>query len=97
MRERGKFSLAPTIDFNREGEIDMPLPDGSRPMSAPQRVIDPNYNPFRVDKGLRMKDTAKPYSSNAAAGWEQLYEMEPRTKSQEQRLNGLDYERKRRY
>lgn len=88
----GKFSLAPTIDFNREGEIDMPLPDGSRPMSAPQRVIDPNYNPFRVDKGLRMKDTAKPYSSNTAAGWEQLYEMEPRTKSQEQRLNGLDSE-----
>ena len=88
----GKFSLAPTIDFNREGAIDMPLPDGSRPMSAPQRVIDPNYNPFRVDKGLRMKDTAKPYSSNAAAGWEQLYEMEPRTKSQEPRLNGLDSE-----
>ena len=64
----GKFSLAPTIDFNREGAIDMPLPDGSRPTSAPQRLIDPNYNPFRVDKGLRNQ----PYSSNPPSGWEQL-------------------------
>ena len=84
----GKFSLAPTIDFNREGEIDMPLPDGTRPTNAPQRVIDPNYNPFRVDKGLRMKDERltrsdyecssfggkdKSYSNKTPAGWEQLY------------------------
>ncbi|MGN0234879.1 MAG: DNA mismatch repair endonuclease MutL [Paludibacteraceae bacterium] len=100
----GKFSLAPTIDFNREGEIDMPLPDGSCPTAAPQRLIDPNYNPFRVDKGVRMKDdrlvrsddtlhrpfgTDKPYGNHLIAGWEQLYQTEQRTQNQESRLGSL--------
>ena len=84
----GKFSLAPTIDFNREGEIAMPLPDGSRPTSAPQRLIDPNYNPFRVDKGLRNQ----PYSSNAPSGWEQLYPMDKGLRIKEERLNSPDSE-----
>ena len=84
----GKFSLAPTIDFNREGEIAMPLPDGSRPTSAPQRLIDPNYNPFRVDKGLR----TQPYSSNPPSGWEQLYPMDKGLRIKEERLNSPDSE-----
>ena len=84
----GKFSLAPTIDFNREGEIDMPLPDGNHPSSAPQRVIDPNYNPFRVDKGLRNQS----YSTNPPAGWEQLYAMDKGLRIKDEGLNGLDSE-----
>ncbi len=100
----GKFSLAPTIDFNREGEIDMPLPDGTRPTNAPQRVIDPNYNPFRVDKGLRMKDERptrfdyecssfggkdKSYSSKTPAGWEQLYPQNKGLRIKDEGLNSL--------
>ena len=100
----GKFSLAPTIDFNREGEIDMPIPDGSRPTSAPQRLIDPNYNPFRVDKGLRGKDervirsdyerspfggTDKPYSHKTPVGWEQLYATDTGLRITDEEQNGL--------
>lgn len=100
----GKFSLAPTIDFNREGEIDMPLPDGTRPTNAPQRVIDPNYNPFRVDKGLRMKDERltrsdyecssfggkdKSYSNKTPAGWEQLYPQDKGLRIKDEGLNSL--------
>lgn len=103
----GKFSLAPTIDFNREGEIDMPLPDGSRPTSAPQRLIDPNYNPFRVDKGLRGKDervirsdyerspfdgTDKPYSHKTPVGWEQLYATDTGFRAKDEGQNGLEPE-----
>ena len=102
----GKFSLAPTIDFNREGEIDMPLPDEQHPTAAPQRLIDPNYNPFRVDRGFRKESDNpirsdyghasfgrmdKSYSTNPPKGWEQLY-AEPKTQSQEQRLNSLESE-----
>ena len=100
----GKFSLAPTIDFNREGEIDMPLPDGTRPTNAPQRVIDPNYNPFRVDKELRMKDERltrsdyecssfggkdKSYSNKTPAGWEQLYTQDKGLRIKDEGLNSL--------
>ncbi|MGN1240798.1 MAG: DNA mismatch repair endonuclease MutL, partial [Paludibacteraceae bacterium] len=100
----GKFSLAPTIDFNREGEIDMPIPDGSRPTSAPQRLIDPNYNPFRVDKGLRMQGIRsdyerysseganKSYSNNPPKGWEQLYATDTGLRMKDEGANSLESE-----
>ena len=103
----GKFSLAPTIDFNREGEIDMPLPDGNRPTNAPQRIIDPNYNPFRRETGLKMTDERrissdydrypstganKPYGSKTPAGWEQLYLTDKGLRIKEEGLNGIEYD-----
>ena len=103
----GKFSLAPTIDFNREGEIDMPLPDGNRPTNAPQRIIDPNYNPFRRETGLRMTDERrissdydryssaganKPYGSKTPAGWEQIYQTDKGRRIKEDGLNGIEYD-----
>ncbi|MGN1247470.1 MAG: DNA mismatch repair endonuclease MutL [Paludibacteraceae bacterium] len=84
----GKFSLAPTIDFNREGEIDMPLPNGNHPSTAPQRVIDPNYNPFRMDKGLRNQS----YSTNPPTGWEQLYATDKGLRIKDEGQNSLDSE-----
>lgn len=103
----GKFSLAPTIDFNREGEIDMPLPDGTRPTNAPHRVIDPNYNPFRRDTGLSVKDERlissdyecyssngvnKSYTNKTPAGWEQLYQTDKGLRIKEEGLNGIEYD-----
>ena len=103
----GKFSLAPTIDFNREGEIDMPLPDGNRPTNAPKRIIDPNYNPFRRETGLKMTDERrissdydrypstganKPYSSKTPAGWEQLYLTDKGLRIKEEGLSSIEYD-----
>ena len=61
----GKFNLTPSLDFNREGEIEMPLPsqrtDNSASFTTPHVVFDPNYNPFsRTNK-------------TSSKGWEQLY------------------------
>lgn len=50
----GKFSLAPTIDFDRSGEIEMPVQTPARGVqnaptkpSLPHIQVDPTYNPFR--------------------------------------------------
>lgn len=64
----GKFSLAPTIDFNREGEIDMPLPTNEhQPTAAPKVMFDPTYNPFKTRTGYAPTD--KP----SVGGWEKLF------------------------
>lgn len=64
----GKFSLAPTIDFNREGEIDMPLPTNEhQPTAAPKVMFDPTYNPFKTRSGHFPAD--KP----SVGGWEKLF------------------------
>jgi len=63
----GKFTLAPQIDFDTRGSIDIPLPT-DKPVSHPQVSVDPNYNPFRT-RGAIYPDRQQPMK-----GWESLYE-----------------------
>lgn len=61
----GKFTLAPTIDFDNPSTIDIPLPSNG-PVSHPQVAVDPTYNPFRNRNTI--------YPDKAPANWESLYE-----------------------
>ena len=61
----GKFSLAPTIDFDTAGSIDIPMPQ-DRPVSRPQVSLDPTYNPFHTRGTI--------YPERAPQGWESLYD-----------------------
>lgn len=63
----GKFSLAPQIDFDTTGSIDIPLPT-DRPIERPQVTVDPHYNPFHT-RGAIYPDRQQPVK-----GWESLYE-----------------------
>lgn len=62
----GKFNITPSLDFNREGEEEMPIEAMMQNgVKSPHVVIDPNYNPFR--------NTSSNYSAPSVKGWEQLY------------------------
>ena len=63
----GKFTLAPQIDFDTKGSIDIPLPT-DRPVERPQVTVDPHYNPFHT-RGAIYPDRQQPIK-----GWESLYE-----------------------
>lgn len=43
----GKFNEVPTIDFDTEGAIDIPIHDPSRNVEQPRVNINPSYNPFK--------------------------------------------------
>ncbi len=62
----GKFNVAPAIDFDTEGQIDLPIDNHA---SAPQPTItlNPDYNPFRGTSSFGAKH---PVSDT----WQQLYE-----------------------
>ena len=61
----GKFTLAPQIDFDTNGSIDIPIShDG--PVCPPQVTVDPTYNPFHTRSSHTMQQTAAPQ-------WETLY------------------------
>ena len=62
----GKFTLAPTIDFENAPTIDIPLPTDSQKVSRPQMTVDPNYNPFHTRGTI--------YPDRAPQNWESLYE-----------------------
>jgi DNA mismatch repair protein MutL len=48
-RALGRFSVAPSLDFDAEPAFDVPLSKLSETPVAPQVRINPNYNPFRSD------------------------------------------------
>lgn len=65
----GKFSLAPVIDFNQEGALDMPIPTEGKTPTAPKVVYDPTYNPFRAHNGRGTLQEQVRTNRN----WETLY------------------------
>lgn len=63
----GKFTLAPTIDFDAQGAINIPIPQDKSFVSRPQVTVDPTYNPFHQRSGVV-------YPDRAPKNWESLYE-----------------------
>lgn len=47
----GKFNEIPSIDFDTEGAIDIPIHDPSTSFKQPQVNVDPTYNPFNRPSG----------------------------------------------
>ena len=62
----GKFTLAPQIDFDTSGTIDIPAPQ-TRPVTQPQVTIDPSYNPFHARHSYT--EQQRPVNH-----WDSLYE-----------------------
>ena len=61
----GKFTLAPTIDFDTNGSIDIPVAQ-QMPAGRPQVTHDPTYNPFHTRNTI--------YPDRAPKNWESLYD-----------------------
>ena len=75
----GRFSVAPTIDFDTEGAPDIPVfKQGDTDVTAPKLDIDPDYNPFETNQkpqkavagNTNDSWTPKPHP---AMDWEKLY------------------------
>lgn len=63
----GKFNVAPTIDFDTEGQIDMPVTADTHAIQ-PTVTLNPDYNPFR---NTTTTSTTKRTIDDS---WQQLYE-----------------------
>ena len=49
----GKFNAVPSIDFDTEGSIPIPVFDNEKQTHTPQVNINPNYNPFKQNSFVR--------------------------------------------
>ena len=61
----GKFNEVPTIDFDTEGAIDIPIHDPSRNVAPPQVNVNPSYNPFKTQSSNYQRPNLD---------WEKFYE-----------------------
>jgi len=69
----GKFNIAPSIDFNTEGLIDIPMP-GNVFRPIPEIEVNPSFNPFsEEDRYQRPNLSFDKGGKGSAASWERLY------------------------
>lgn len=61
----GKFNITPSLDFNQEGAIEMPVLSRDTSFNTPEIRINPDYNPFSQKSGS--------YRPEPLTGWENLY------------------------
>ncbi len=55
-RALGRFSVAPSLDFDKEPAFDLPLSKLSELPTLPQIRINPNYNPFKIEQDRQIPD-----------------------------------------
>lgn len=76
-RALGKFSIAPTLDFEQERSFDIPLEKLDTLPQSPTIKINPNYNPFRPETVEHAAVTAKNWNpqlqKHQTETWHQLY------------------------
>jgi DNA mismatch repair protein MutL len=68
----GKFNIAPPMDFDNEGIIDIPVSD-NRLRNAPGIDIDPGFNPFNNESYKRPNLSFDRPPASLPRNWEKLY------------------------
>jgi DNA mismatch repair protein MutL len=71
----GKFNVVPSIDFDQEGSVDIPVPPRSAEgLKRPDVEIDPSFNPFEKDTvSVPSKGFSSDSDKNNIDHWEKLY------------------------
>ena len=62
----GMFNVAPTLDFDRNPNLDTPYNQVNQNAGTPQLEVDSNFNPFKNPEATR-------FSKPNEASWESLY------------------------
>lgn len=73
----GKHNLSPTLDFSKEGVIDIPILSQETQIKAPVIDTNPAYNPFENESNYQRPKAAKAYEDQRFEGWEQMFDPAP--------------------
>jgi len=70
----GKNNLSPSLDFSKEGVIDIPVLSKDTEIRQPAIDTNPAYNPFEGEDNYDREKRSTPYQDKRFEGWEQLFE-----------------------
>jgi len=93
----GRFNIVPSIDFENEALIDIPVRNTSDPLPQPPEIkINPEYNPFeKKDKVLFRPDFIDRFEKANTENWEKLYStLEKENEDPDKFLRGTEENRK---
>lgn len=80
-RALGKANAGPSLDFDNELSVDMPLSSRNVPLSAPVISTNPNYNPFQTDanRGSSTQQGNRQHWEKLFEGFKQEVEVLPQS------------------
>ncbi|MFB6342515.1 DNA mismatch repair endonuclease MutL [Saccharicrinis sp. FJH62] len=79
----GKFNVVPSIDFDQEGAIDIPVLHKDTEIKIPVVHTNPEYNPFRSTGTKTSSGSFETPSKHIPTDWEKLYaDFEDETESE---------------
>lgn len=73
-RAIGRNNLSPSLDFETEGVIDIPILSKDTEIRQPVIDTNPGYNPFAGESSYERGKKSTPYLDERFEGWEQLFE-----------------------
>jgi DNA mismatch repair protein MutL len=73
----GRNNLSPSLDFDTEGVIDIPVLQKDSEIHIPEIETNPTYDPFKDEKNYARSIQEKRYLETKYHGWEQLFEPVP--------------------
>lgn len=71
----GRFNIVPSLDFENEGLVDIPVFSGSAGVpEQPPIKINTGYNPFDAEKNIPGRNTyVEKFEMEKTTGWQKLY------------------------
>ena len=76
----GKHSMVPSLNFDSDGNIEIPPLKKDSDIKVPSEDFDPEFNPFNGEKAATFKNGSSPYRRSGST-WESLYEDLARAES----------------
>lgn len=69
----GKFNEMPSIDFNTEGQVQIPIPQHHPDLTVPSVEYNPEYNPFKPQSYSGTNSLKSDFTKQDTRNWESLY------------------------
>ncbi|MFO7922946.1 MAG: DNA mismatch repair endonuclease MutL [Bacteroidales bacterium] len=69
----GKFNLVPSIDFNTDGMMEIPVKRHDKDPVPPEITVNPGYNPFEQESGSAAYKAGLGAGKSRYGNWEELY------------------------
>lgn len=71
----GRHSMVPSLDFSKEGDIDIPVLRKDTEINIPRENINPDYNPFKEEQSGQSYQAREQIVNQARySHWESLFE-----------------------
>jgi DNA mismatch repair protein MutL len=64
----GKFNIVPSIDFDEDTSLEIPVADDNTDVEAPMIKVNPEFNPFEAESNYNPFDSEKSYNPFESPG-----------------------------